>query len=98
MMTRVEVESFHFFSTKQDVVTACYSEIYTQYMIIIYKLYYIKFTVLIIYVLVLPQYNTVRIYKIYQKPKRLFVWEGRPDFSFLFKSCEIDRSQGRLIK
>ena len=28
MMTRAEVESFYFFSTKQDVVTACYSEIY----------------------------------------------------------------------
>ena len=27
-MTRVEVESFYFFSKKQDVVTACYSEIY----------------------------------------------------------------------
>ena len=34
----------------------------------------------------------------YQKPKSLVVWEGRPDFSFLFKSCEIDRSQGRLVK
>ena len=30
MMTRVEVESFYFFSTKQDVVTACYSEIYNS--------------------------------------------------------------------
>ena len=36
--------------------------------------------------------------EIYQKPKSLVVWEGRPDFSFLFKSCEIDRSQGRLVK
>ena len=35
---------------------------------------------------------------IYQKPKSLVVWDGRPDFSFLFKSCEIDRSQGRLVK
>ena len=39
---------------------------YTQYIIIIYKLYYMKFTVLIIYVLVLPQYNTVRIYKMFK--------------------------------
>ena len=38
------------------------------------------------------------IYIYYQKPKSLVVWEGRPDFSFLFKSCEIDRSQGRLVK
>ena len=29
-MTRVEVENFYFFSTKQDVVTACYSEIYNS--------------------------------------------------------------------
>ena len=39
----------------------------------------------------------IEIY-IYQKPKSLVMWEGRPDFSFLFKSCEIDRSQGRLVK
>ena len=26
------------------------------------------------------------------------VGEGRVDFPFLFKSCEIDRSQGRLVK
>ena len=38
------------------------------------------------------------MYIIYQKPKSLVVWEGRPDFSFLFKSCEIDKSQGRLVK
>ena len=42
------------------------------------------------------KYNYV--YCIYQKPKSLVVWEGRPNFSFLFKSCEIDRSQGRLVK
>ena len=35
---------------------------------------------------------------IYQKPKSLVVGEGRLDFSFLFDSCEIDRSQGRLVK
>ena len=35
--------------------------------------------------------------EIYQKPKSLVVWEGRPDFSFLFKNCEIDRSHGRLV-
>ena len=33
-----------------------------------------------------------------RKPKSLVVLEGRPDFSFLFKSCKIDRSQGRLVK
>ena len=27
--------------------------------------------------------------EIYQKPKNSVVWEGRPNFSFLFKSCEI---------
>ena len=42
-------------------------------------------------------YIYIYIY-IYQKAKSLVVWEGRPDFSFLFKSCEIDRSQGRLVK
>ena len=31
----------------------------------------------------------------YQKPKSLVVWIG--DSSFLFKSCEIDKSQGRLV-
>ena len=36
--------------------------------------------------------------EIYQKPKSLIVWVGRPDFCFLFKSCEIDISQGRLVK
>ena len=35
---------------------------------------------------------------IYQKPESLVVWERRPDFSFLFKSCELDRSQGRIVK
>ena len=34
--------------------------------------------------------------EIYQKPKALIVWVGRPEFPFLFKSCEIDKSQGRL--
>ena len=37
-----------------------------------------------------------RIYLIYQKPKSLVVWEGRPDFSFLFKSCEILEVRGDL--
>ena len=43
-------------------------------------------------------YNVYFVYCIYQKPNNLVVWEGRPDFSFLFKSCEIDRSQGILVK
>ena len=36
--------------------------------------------------------------EIYQKPKSLVVWVGEPDFSFLFKRCEIelDSSQGDL--
>ena len=34
--------------------------------------------------------------EIYQKPKSLVVW-GRGDLTFLFKSCEIDKSQGRLV-
>ena len=33
---------------------------------------------------------------IYHKPKSLVVWEGRPDFSFLFKSCEILEVRGDL--
>ena len=33
---------------------------------------------------------------IYQKPKNLVVWEGRPNFSFLFKSCEILEVMGDL--
>ena len=36
------------------------------------------------------------IYIIYQKPKSLVVCEGRPDFSFLFKSCEILEVKGDL--
>ena len=36
--------------------------------------------------------------EIYQKLKSLVVCEGRPDFYFLFKSCEINRSQGKLVK
>ena len=43
-----------------------------------------------------PNNLRARLY-IYQKPKSLVVCEGRPDFSFLFKSCEIDKSQGRLV-
>ena len=33
---------------------------------------------------------------IYQKPKISVVWEGRPNFSFLFKSCEILEVKGDL--
>ena len=35
---------------------------------------------------------------IYQKPKSSVVWVGawRPDFSFLFKSCEIFEVKGDL--
>ena len=33
---------------------------------------------------------------IYQKPKNSVVWEGRPNFSFLFKSCEILEVRGDL--
>ena len=33
---------------------------------------------------------------IYQKPKNSVVWEGRPNFSFLFKSCEILEVKGDL--
>ena len=32
----------------------------------------------------------------YQKPKNSVVWEGRPNFSFLFKSCEILEVRGDL--
>ena len=34
--------------------------------------------------------------EIYQKPKNSVVWEGRPNFSFLFKSCEILEVRGDL--
>ena len=34
--------------------------------------------------------------EIYKKPKNLVVWEGRPNFSFLFKSCEILEVRGDL--
>ena len=34
--------------------------------------------------------------EIYQKPKSSVVWEGRPDLSFLFKSCEILEGRGDL--
>ena len=33
---------------------------------------------------------------IYQKPKNSAVWEGRPNFSLLFKSCEILEVRGDL--
>ena len=33
---------------------------------------------------------------IYQKPENSVVWEERPDFSFLFKSCEILEVRGDL--
>ena len=36
------------------------------------------------------------IYCIYQKPKNSVVWEGRPNFSFLLKSCEILEVRGDL--
>ena len=35
--------------------------------------------------------------EIYQKSKTLIVWAGETDFPFIFKSCEIDRSQGRRV-
>ena len=38
----------------------------------------------------------VYIIYIYQKPKNSVVWEGRPNFSFLFKSCEILEVRGDL--
>ena len=45
----------------------------------------------------LKHFDTKIIYTyIYQKPKSLVVWEGRPDFSFLFKSCEILEVRGDL--
>ena len=37
-----------------------------------------------------------KIYILYQKPKSLVVLVGG-DPTFLFKSCEIDKSQGRRI-
>ena len=37
------------------------------------------------------QYNII-----YQKPKNSVVWEERPNFSFLFKSCEILEVRGDL--
>ena len=40
-------------------------------------------------------YLYIYIY-IYQKPKNSVVSEGRPNFSFLFKSCEILEVRGDL--
>ena len=40
-------------------------------------------------------YLSICLY-IYQKPKNSVVWEGRPNFSFLFKSCEILEVRGDL--
>ena len=44
----------------------------------------------------LPNYHWFLLYNIYQKPKNSVVWEGRPNFSFLFKSCEILEVRGDL--
>ena len=38
----------------------------------------------------------IEVYIYYQKPKNSVVWEGRPNFSFLFKSCEILEVRGDL--
>ena len=55
-------------------------------------------TVLSIYHL---KYNSVCciLYSVYLPKTKNFdcVDRGKPDFPFLFKSCEIDRSQGRLV-
>ena len=40
--------------------------------------------------------NVIRYLYIYQKPKNSVVWEGKPNFSFLFKSCEILEVRGDL--
>ena len=37
------------------------------------------------------------LYSIFTKNQKVWLCV-RPDFSFLFKSCEIDRSQGILVK
>ena len=47
--------------------------------------------------IIVRQTHLIKKGEIYQKPKTLIVWVGRPDFPFLFKSYEIDRSQGRLV-
>ena len=39
---------------------------------------------------------SIYIYIYYQKPQSSVVWVGRPDFSFLFKSCEILEVRGDL--
>ena len=45
---------------------------------------------------IVKKVTKISIIQIYQKPKSLVVWEGRPDFSFLFKSCEILEVRGDL--
>ena len=45
---------------------------------------------------VLVFFEAFVLYFIYQKPKISVVWEGRPNFSFLFKSCEILVVRGDL--
>ena len=60
------------------------------------KIYaYIYIYIIHIYIYIIHIY--IYIYIDLPKTKKFGVWEGRPDFSFLFKSCEIDRSQGRLV-
>ena len=57
-----------------------------EHTLIIYeKLFWIS------YIYIIFKYNNI-----YQKPKSSVVWEGRPDFSFLFKSCEILEVRGDL--
>ena len=41
-------------------------------------------------------YMYICIYIYLPKTKKFVVWEGRPDFSFLFKSCEILEVRGDL--
>ena len=46
--------------------------------------------------LILRHTHIIKTGEIYQKPKNSVVWEGRPDFSFPFKSCEILEVRGDL--
>ena len=51
-------------------------------------------------ILYMHYYISMRIYGIvFTKNQKVWLCGyGRPDFSFLFKNCEIDKSQGKLVK
>ena len=73
----------------------CFVVRYTiQYTL--YTLYTIQTTVYTLHSIHITQYTLYSIYRIISKTKK-FGCGVRGDLTFLFKSCEIDKSQGRLV-